>query len=499
MTPPSTTHTQTDVLIIGSGISGLICALNLSPTKKVTLLTKKKVAITATAMAQGGIAAVNPETGDSLQEHENDTRTAGEYHNHPSTVRHVIQSAPDIIHRIQQYGVVFDPEPTLEGGHSQKRIYHTKDTTGKTIETALIKAIKRQENITIIEDAMTLELIHDEEGCHGCRYLKDDTIRTIESRYTVLATGGAGQVYAHTTNPLVATGDGIAMAHHIGATIKDMEFTQFHPTALFDRQNPHFLLSESLRGEGAILKNAHGEAFMSKYDSRGDLAPRDKVSQAIFLEQKHGDVYLDISNQPTKWTRERFPTIYETVLKRTGKDIAKELIKITPAAHYLCGGINVNPHGESSIANLYAVGETAYTGLHGANRLASNSLLEGAVYGLRAAENILEKENRGDKNSRKKPKTITTKHPFSIAAQPFSMKHIRTKIQHIMWDHVGIRRTQEGLKRAIFELERLRDILPPIHMINAEIAETRNLIEVGLLIAKAALERKKSLGCHWIE
>ena len=486
---------ETDILIIGSGISGLMCALKAAETYHVTILTKKKLATTATAMAQGGIAAAQENSDDGMREHEEDTLIAGEHHNQKQAVQHVIRHAPNMIKILREYGVEFDSELTLEGGHRKKRIHHTKDTTGKTIEDALIKAVKKQKNITIIEDAMTLELLGDTKACRGCQYLKDATIYTIQSAYTVLATGGAGQVYAHTTNPKVATGDGIAMAHRLGATISDMEFIQFHPTALLDRYNPHVLLSESLRGEGAMLRNAKGEAFMKQYDPRGDLAPRDKVSQAIFIEQKKGKVFLDISHKPAAWIRERFPAIYPAVLKRTKQDMTKEPVAITPVAHYLCGGVEVNTRGETSVPHLYAIGETARTGLHGANRLASNSLLEGAVYGIKAAEDILQKLSTKEKL----PSGSAKKTSFSIASQPFAMKHVRQQIQDTMWTLAGIHRTQADLSKALFQLQRIRDILPPIHMVNEEIMEARNLLEVSLLIVKAAQKRKKSLGCHWIK
>lgn len=485
---------ETDILIIGSGISGLICALKAGEKQKVTILTKKKLSITATSMAQGGIAAVDMNSGDTFEKHEEDTALAGKKHNNKKTVSDVVKSAPGIIELLEHYGVHFEKDLTLEGGHSHHRIHHTKDTTGESVENALIKAIKKQKNITIVEDGLALSLLGNKKTCTGCQFLKKGKIYKIHSTHTVLATGGAGQVYAHTTNPLVATGDGIAMAHRAGARTKDMEFVQFHPTALFDRRNPHFLLSESLRGEGAILKNEKEESFMKNYDPQADLAPRDRVSQAIFIEQKKGNAYLDISKKPEKWIKNRFPAIYEAVLKRTKKDISKEKIRITPAAHYMCGGVQVNQHGESSISKLYAIGETACTGLHGANRLASNSLLEGAVYGLKVAENILKKNIEG-KEKRSAHHTTT----FTIASQPFKMKKIRQKIQHIMWEHVGIYRTPQGLNKAIFELERLKQIFPPVHMVNAQIIETRNLIDVSLLIAKAAQAREKSLGCHWIE
>jgi len=493
-----TTHTEFDAIIIGSGISGLMTALTLSEKKKILLLTKKKLVESATKLAQGGMAAVNEKTGDLFKEHEEDTMIAGAHHNKKATVKEVIISAPEIIRLLESYGMEFEEELTLEGGHSRNRIHHTKDTTGKTIEDALVRAIKKQKNISIVENALAIDLIMAGVSCHGCWYMQNDTIKTAYAKDIVLATGGAGQAYLHTTNPLVSTGDGIAMAHRIGAKIQDMEFIQFHPTALLDSSNPHFLLSESLRGEGAILRNSKKVQFMKNYDDRGELAPRDKVSQAIFQEQKNGKVYLDIRHKKAKWIHERFPTIYGAIHKKLKKDLAQDLIPVTPAAHYICGGVSVNSYGETTIPHLYAVGETAYTGLHGANRLASNSLLEAAVYGQKVGRTILKKQVLKEKE--KLGSKEKTTHPvYTIAHQTFRLANMRKKIKEIMWNFVGIYRTKNGLDKAIFELERIQSILPPRHLINKDLIETRNLLEVGLLITQAAKARKKSLGCHWIE
>lgn len=485
---------QTDILIIGSGISALICALEISSNYHVTILTKSRITTGATLLAQGGIAAVDPKTGDSFKSHENDTLTAGSHHNKIPIVKEVVRLAPNIITLLETYGTRFDEGYALEGGHGHYRIHHTKDTTGATIERALVKAVKKRPNIDVEERAIVIDLIMDKGICRGSWYLKDDTIYNITSAHTVIATGGIGQTYLHTTNPIVATGDGIAMAHRAGARVQDMEFVQFHPTALLDTKNPHFLLSEALRGEGAVLRNAKSEPFMQRYHPLAELAPRDKVSQAIFCEQQHGSIYLDISHKPKKWIRERFPAIYAAVQERLSLDLSKNQIPITPAAHYLCGGISVNADGKTSVPLLYAIGEAAYTGLHGANRLASNSLLEGAVFGAKVANSI----NSIPRNQRTQ-KPIKTTSQYAIAAQPFKMKKVRQKIKEIMWNHVGIQRTKLGLEKAIFELDRLKSIMPPSHIINKEILETRNLIEVGTLIAKAAKKRQKSLGCHWIQ
>ncbi len=497
-TAMNATNTEFDAIIIGSGISGLMTALTLSEKKKILLLTKKKLAESATKLAQGGMAAVDEKTGDMFKKHEEDTMIAGAHHNKKTTVKEVIVSAPQMIKLLESYGMEFEEELTLEGGHGHNRIHHTKDTTGKTIEDTLLKAIKKQKNITIIENTLAIDLIMTGGSCHGCWYAQNDIIKTAYAKDTVLATGGVGQVYLHTTNPLISTGDGIAMAHRVGAKIQDMEFVQFHPTALLDGSNPHFLLSESLRGEGAILRNNKKMRFMKNYDERGELAPRDKVSQAIIQEQKNGKVYLDIRHKKATWIHERFPTIHKAIRKKLKKDLAKDLIPITPAAHYMCGGIWVNSHGETSIPHLYAVGETSYTGLHGANRLASNSLLEAAVYGKKVGQTILKKQAVKKKSSSESQKR-KTHSPYTIAHQTFRLANMRRKIKEIMWNFAGIYRTINGLEKAIFELKRIQKILPPRHLINKELVETRNLLEVGLLIVQAAKARKKSLGCHWIE
>ncbi len=484
---------QTDILIIGSGISGLLCALSCGPEKNITMLTKKSLDDSATMMAQGGVAGVVTKSGDTFTSHIEDTLSAGEKHNNRSAVKEVIGSAPAVIEELKKYGVIFDADLGLEGGHGHRRIHHAKDTTGKTIEKALIKAIKKRRNIKIISFAHAIDLQINNKKCTGAYYLKNKTIHLIHSQVTVLATGGCGQLYRHTTNPKIATGDGIAMAHRAGATTRDMEFIQFHPTALLDHHNPHFLLSESLRGEGAILRNSKGEKFMQIYDPQGDLAPRDKVSQAIFLEQKQDPVFLDMRHRKKSWLKKRFPNIYKTILTRSKKELSKDMIPITPAAHYLCGGIVTNQDGKTTLDNLYAIGETAWTGLHGANRLASNSLLEGAVFAMKAAKAIQEIVSK-----RKPPMRQTSVSPFTTPPQPYKLKKIRTRIQDIMWGDVGIYRTKEGLKKAIFELKRLILLMPPKHLINTEILETKNMLEVAMLVVKAAQHRKKSLGCHWM-
>ena len=490
---------NTDILIIGSGISGLLCALLCATEKSITILTKKTIQDSTTMMAQGGVAGVVTKTGDIFASHIDDTLRAGEKHNDKVIVKDVITSAPTVIEQLKKYGVEFDTDLTLEGGHSHRRIHHSKDTTGEALEKALIKAVRKHKNIRVIPSAHAIDLIVKNKKCTGAYYLKRNKIHAIQGQVTVLATGGMGQLYRHTTNPKISTGDGIAMAHRASVKTKDMEFIQFHPTALLDGYSPHFLLSESLRGEGATLRNSKGETFMRTYHPQGDLAPRDKVSRAIFLEQKNGPVFLDITHKETFWLKKRFPKIYTTILARTKKDLSRDLIPITPAAHYICGGIVTDRNGETTLSNLYAIGETAWTGLHGANRLASNSLLEGAVFAIKAAAAIQKQlsQARTSKNSKAFKTSTFSTPPLTIPGQPYKLKKIRNRIQELMWSYAGIQRSEQGLKKALFELKRLTTILPPEHFINTEILETKNMLEVAILIVQAAQQRKKSLGCHW--
>ncbi len=481
---------QTDVLVIGSGIGGLLTALLCSKKTKVILVTKSSLSQTATQLAQGGIAAVQNFTLDSFKQHHADTLLAGHALNKQKIVKQVIEMGPEIIALLENIGVIFDKSLHLEGGHSHHRISHVKDMTGKIIEETLMRAVKKSKNINIHEHMLAIDLLYENNICHGATFFRKNKITTIESQETILATGGVGQVYLHTTNPIVATGDGIAMAHRAGVKTEGLEFIQFHPTALEENRTPQLLLSEALRGAGAHIVNAKGEYFMKKYDIRGDLSPRDIVTKAIFEEHKKGHVYLRFEVYK-KSIHKDFPTISAAIKQKMNLDLAKDMIPITPVAHYLCGGIKTNSHGATSMKHLYAVGECASTGLHGANRLASNSLLEAVVFAVKTAESVLKNYT---KKKTKLPKTLTRLTP---ATQTYKLKSLRKKIQKIMWEKVGILRNTDGLKSAICELNLIRPLLPPSHIINEEINTTKNLLEVSLLIAKAALARKKSIGCHW--
>lgn len=360
-------------IIVGSGLAGLTCALTLEKSGSVLLISKSKVIDCATNLAQGGIAAViSPE--DNFTSHIQDTLIAGAFHNQKKTVEILVNEGPEAIRWLQQQGVVFDKNPGLEAAHSYRRVMRISDFSGREIEKTLVEKIKQSKNIKIVEDCLVTDLLVKNRKCIGVK-----TDKEIFGKYVILATGGLGQIFAYTTNPKVATGDGLAMAYRAGCKVVDLEFIQFHPTALKDNSSPLFLLSESLRGEGAYLVNEKGERFIS------ELAPRDILARAIVKEQGNGEVYLDIRHRGEKFIKKRFPNIYHE-LKRRGFNLVKEKIPITPAAHYSCGGIKVDSYGRTNIANLFAFGEVACTGVHGANRLASNSLLEAVVFPRRLGQ-----------------------------------------------------------------------------------------------------------------
>lgn len=470
-----------DIVVIGSGIAGLLSALSASEKGSVLLVTKKKLSSGSTPYAQGGIAAVLSGT-DHFEKHIEDTMKAGAFHNSREVVKYVVQKGPQAIQKLIEFGVKFDQEKNknlalgLEGGHSENRIIHAKDATGRIIEKALIAKVRSHKNITIWENTLALDLIIEKKTCKGIRLLRNKKIIKVPTQVVVLCTGGTGQVFAHTTNPTESTGDGIAIALRAGAGVRDMEFIQFHPTAFFKKENNrHFLLSEAIRGEGGILINHEGKRFTK------ELAARDILSRAIYEEQKHGKVFLTFEN--TKSTKrkkllelkKRFPEIF-THLKKNGYILGKNPIPITPVAHYLCGGIEVNLRSETSIKNLFAIGECARTGLHGANRLASNSLLEAAVFASEIGGNLPKIQQTNFKIKEISEKNISNTH-----------QKIIKKIQEIMWQEVGIIRTKNGLQKAFSQLNKFK---------NHKSREVKNLATVAIAICKQALQRKKSLGCH---
>jgi len=514
---------KTDFLVIGSGIAGLSYALKVAqhhPDKKVLVITKTRADETNTKYAQGGIAGVTDLENDSYDKHIQDTLIAGDGLCNPETVEIVVKEGPERIQEIIDWGTRFDKDSVgdfklgKEGGHSEFRILHHKDVTGKEIERALLETVGKQPNIEIIKHWFVLDLITQHHlgylvtkstpdiECYGVYALDQHTqkIVTILSRITLLATGGNGQAYRTTTNPTIATGDGVAMVYRAKGRIENMEFIQFHPTALYEPGiSPSFLITEAVRGDGGILRNSKGQAFMEQYDPRKDLAPRDIVARAIDSEMKKGGtehVYLDCRHMGREEFIEHFPNIYEKC-RSIGIDVATQMIPVAPAAHYSCGGIKVDLWGRTSIGNLYACGECSSTGLHGANRLASNSLLEALVFShrcyLNGVERIAEvahKEHIPDWNAE------GTMEPGEMILITQSAK----ELQLLMSDYVGIVRTNMRLQRAMKRLDLLHEELESLYettAVSPQLCEVRNLVTVGYLIVRMASFRKESRGLHY--
>ncbi|MBI3380302.1 L-aspartate oxidase [Candidatus Gottesmanbacteria bacterium] len=504
---------KTDFIVIGSGLAGLTSSLILSNYGKVLLVTKGKLSDGATNWAQGGVACV-VEKNDTWQKHYKDTLVSGAYHNDRKSVEFLVKNAPSAIDWLEKMGVPFEKEEGhfkvgREGGHSYNRIIHATDFTGKEIEFTLLKKIRENKNIIIWEDSFAQKLLVERKKCFGVQIIKKDKIILCYSKFTILATGGLGQIYQWTTNPLVSTGDGYALAYRGGVKLKDMEFIQFHPTALKPASSagrygnsPLFLLTEALRGEDAYLVNSKGERFMGDYDKREELAPRDIVSRAIFEEQQKGyEIYLDIRHKRKQFLKKRFPNIYEE-LKKRGFDLVKHLIPVTPAAHFSCGGVETDLSGRTNIKNLFAFGEVACTGVHGANRLASNSLLEAVVFPLRLL--------RSARLFCAPPSSSTPLPPAnswysgnSGRAQKASFPadfylNIRKNLQKLMWEKVGIVRRKRDLEYAIGKLSSWEKDLEDLDYPSRELLELKNMILVGKLITQSALKRRKSLGTHFI-
>lgn len=510
---------ESDFLVIGSGIAGLSFALQAADHGRVAIVTKREIAESATRYAQGGIASVFS-TEDSFDAHIQDTMVAGAGICHEDVVRMVVEEGPHTIRNLIEWGVKFttsttggEYDLTREGGHSARRILHAEDITGREIERALVEAARQHPNIQVFEYHIAIDLITcakiarqpvTDNCCVGAHVLdiKGDKVLTFASRTTLLASGGAGKVYLYTCNPDVASGDGVAMAYRAGATVANMEFMQFHPTTLFHPHAKSFLISEAVRGEGAILRRRDGTAFMEKYHPLKDLAPRDIVARAIDNEMKtHGDdcVYLDITHEPADFVRSRFPNIYQTCME-FGLDMTREWLPVVPAAHYLCGGVKVNTDGETDLPGLYAIGEVAFTGLHGANRLASNSLLEAAVYAGRAARHATTTlSQRAAANKRETiPEwdsgTATNSDEMVVVSQNWD------EIRRFMWNYVGIVRSTKRLERA---MRRIRLIQEEIHeyywnfTITSDLIELRNIATVAELIVTCAQMRKESRGLHY--
>ncbi len=493
---------KTDFLVIGSGLSGLYFALNAPKKSKCIIATKGNISDSNTKFAQGGIAAVFGKD-DSFESHIKDTLAAGAGLCNKRNVGILVKNGPKEIKRLLSYNISFDKangffELGKEGAHSFRRVLHHKDATGAEIEKKLAEAARENKNTAIKENTILVELLARDKKCCGAIVFDEDknSLSIIEANCVVLATGGIGQIYKYTTNPEIATGDGIASAFEAGAKIENMEFVQFHPTALKSKSGKNFLISESLRGEGAFLINEDNERFV-KHKLK-ELAPRDILSREVFHEMKKNKVYLDISHKGKEFIKSRFPNIYSECLKH-GIDITKDKIPISPAAHFLCGGIKTNSYGQTTIKNLFAVGECACTGVHGANRLASNSLLECMVFSARAA-----KKAKGLNNSNKLQTHYNLKKYKIIKSSPNAEKNIvsmQNKIKKIMWDYAGIIRTRKGLLAALGKIKKLElDFKNNFgNKISRKLIETKNMIAVSRLIVKASLGRRKSAGAFYIE
>ena len=512
----------TDFLIIGSGISGLSFALKAASLGKVIIVTKKDRVDTATNLAQGGIAAVLSDE-DSYDLHIQDTLRSGGGLCKEDIVRMVVKNGPDRVRELIELGVHFkanaqDPRALdlgKEGGHSARRIAHALDLTGREIESALLHNVALNPNITVLENHLAVDLLiasktadgrkEDLQGPDRClgAYVLDretNTIETCRSKVTVLCSGGTGKVYLYTTNPDIATGDGIAMAFRAGARVANLEFVQFHPTCLYHPKAKNFLISEAVRGEGGRLVDERGVHFMEKYDSRGDLATRDAVARAIDTEMKaSGDdcVYLDISFKSPEFIKNRFPTIYTTCLSY-GIDMTKEPVPVVPAAHYMCGGVVSDNMGRTTIDNLYALGETACTGLHGANRLASNSLLEAVVFAHQA---FLQCQADWQQLAHQKMVEVSSWRAgvAENLKEGVLISHNWDQIRRLMWNYVGIVRSEQ---RLLLVQKRLAPILKEIsqhfrdYLLTPDLVELRNLALIAELIVLSALQRKESRGLH---
>jgi len=489
---------KTDFLVIGSGIAGLNFALEAAKYGEVLVITKKEIAESNTNYAQGGIAAVL-DKADSTQAHINDTMVAGSFHNDKEAVRIMVEEGPDLVRNLSKI-VPFQKNKdkeillTKEGGHSSRRIAFCGDTTGYEIEKALVKAVRHEKKITVLEHTFVTDLIVKDKTVIGASFLDyyTNSVNQVFVKAVILASGGASQIYyPHTTNPEISTGDGIAMGLLAGCKSKDLEFFQFHPTALFKKGLPTFLLSESLRGEGALLKNYKDEVFMAHYDERKELAPRDIVARSIVSEEKKGPVYLDLRHFSLDTFQKHFKNIYET-LTDYGMDPKNELIPVSPAAHYTVGGLRVDHFGFTGLDGLYAFGEVACTGVHGANRLGSNSLLEALVFSHRVSQKLPELKKR----------KIIVENPKNLVAVSYSLpevNRIKDTLRINMWKYAGVIRTGEGLKKCQVILIDLEKKLQKIYCINKDYFETRNMLIVSKEVVKAALKRKVSLGAHFIE
>lgn len=519
---------NTDYLVIGSGVAGLTFALKVADHGSVALVTKREIMESNTAYAQGGIAAVLSDV-DTFDLHIEDTMSSGDYLSNREVVEMVVKNGPDRIRELIDLGVKFSLSDDAgndhsgggydlgrEGGHSENRVIHADDMTGRAMETVLVDRVRKHKNIKVYENHIALDLItystrmrsgvvvkQVDTDCCGAYVLdiESNKVKTLASRITVLATGGAGKVYLYTSNPDIATGDGIAMGYRAGASVANLEFVQFHPTCLYHPDAKNFLISEAVRGEGGVLLDASGAQFMHKYDDLKDLACRDVVSRAIDSElKKSGEesVFLDISHKKPEFIKKRFPNLYSQCMK-FGFDMTKEPIPVVPAAHYMCGGIATDLNGKTDINRLYAIGETACTGLHGANRLASNSLLEALVYSDKASETAMKELKSFDKNTFFDPPQwddagTTDSDEVSLVS------HNWDEIRRFMWDYVGVVRSNKRLERALRRIQNIQKEIRQYYWdfkVTSDLIELRNIATVSELVIKCAMKRKESRGLHY--
>ena len=504
--------TDFEVVILGSGLAGLTVALNLADHRKIAIVTKRELLDGASNWAQGGIAAVLA-SEDSPESHISDTQIAGAGLCNEEITRYAVERGREGVEWLISQGVPFTRDQssesgyhlTREGGHSHRRVIHAADATGHAVQTTLEGKVKAHPNITLLEHHVAIDLVTSEKlglptpACHGLYVLDDKSnkVVTISADNVVLATGGAGKVYLYTTNPDTATGDGIAMGWRAGCRVANMEFIQFHPTCLYHPQAGSFLISEAVRGEGGLLRLPDDSRFMLEHDSRAELAPRDIVARAIDFEMKRRGldcVFLDITHKPEAFLKEHFPTIHGRCLE-LGIDIAREPIPVVPAAHYTCGGIQTDQDGFTGVPGLYAVGETAHTGLHGANRLASNSLLECLVFGRAAAQHILAQPVR-----QRASLPAWDESRVTDADEEVVIAHNWDELRRFMWDYVGIVRTNKRLERAMHRIQLLSEEIHEYYSnfrVSGDLLELRNLVLTAELIVRSAMQRKESRGLHF--
>jgi L-aspartate oxidase len=492
---------RTDFLVIGGGVAGLRAAIELAPHAEVVVLTKAEPTESSTGYAQGGVAVALSDE-DEVGIHYEDTVRAGDGLCKEEAVRVLVEEGPQYILELISWGAEFDREGsrlsfTKEAAHSRKRILHSRgDSTGREIERVLINKVRRFPSVKRYAFAFTLDLIVTEDRCIGATVLMDKRLVNIYAKAVILATGGAGQIFSRTTNPPISTGDGMAIAYRAGAILMDMEFIQFHPTTLYHPSAPQFLLSEAMRGEGAVLRNIHGEQFMQRYHEMADLAPRDVVTRAIISEMvrtQSRHVYLDLRHLDKDFVKERFPRIYSTCLQ-FDIDITEDLIPVSPAAHYIMGGVRTDLDGRTNLKGLFAAGEVACTGVHGANRLASNSLLEGIVFGARAGKGAMryvEALGTGGYPAEERPRLKETAN-LGIS----EIEKMRSVLRRVMWNKVGIIRCERSLvsaRRCLGEWERVKGM----NFDNQRGLELKNMLTVAGLIVESALLRKGSVGAHY--